>query len=159
MFIETRKRAIQYWLKFLKLPDEKYVKNATICCTILMALGTIIGRQIKDILCTYDFWYVWENQRFVNLLIQVMKDHFLIEWNDGINSNRNLCDYVYFKMHFGYEMILDILKVRKFRSLYCKFRLSCHYLEINRGRFNNTERENRKCNFFKNKVENEYHFL
>ena len=41
---------------------------------------------------------------FVNLLIQRMKDHFLIEWKDGINSNRKLCDYVYFKVHFGYEM-------------------------------------------------------
>ena len=92
--------------------------------------------NIKDILCTYGFGYVWENQRitnekgFVNLLIQRMKDQFLIEWKDGINSNRKLCDYVYFKINFGYEMFLDILKVRKLRSLYCKFRLSCHDLEI-----------------------------
>ena len=86
---------------------------------------------------------------FVNLLIQRMTDHFLIEWKDGINSNRKLCDYVYFKMQFGYEMLLDILKVRKFRSLYCKFRLSCHDLAINRCRFNNTERENQNVNHAK----------
>ena len=27
MFIETRKRAINYWLKILKLTDEKYVRK------------------------------------------------------------------------------------------------------------------------------------
>ena len=166
MFIETRKRAIKYCLKNLKLPDEKYVKK---CYNMLYHFDGLghnnWATNIKDILCTYGFGYVSENQRitnekgFVNLLIQRMKDHFLIEWKDGINSNRKLCDYVYFKMHFGYETFLDILKVRKFRSLYCKFRLSCHDLEINRGRFNNTEKENRKCKFCKNKVEDEYHFL
>ena len=30
MFIETRKRAIKYWLKILK----NMLRNATICCTI-----------------------------------------------------------------------------------------------------------------------------
>ena len=64
---------------------------------------------IKYILCTCGFGYVWENQRitnekgFVNLLIQRMKDLFLMEWKYGINSKRKLCDYVYFKTHFGYE--------------------------------------------------------
>ena len=52
-----------------------------------------------------------------------------------------------------------MLKIRKFRSAYCRFRLSCHDLEINRGRFNDTDREKRKCKFCKEKVEDEYHFL
>ena len=46
--------------------------------------------NIKDILFTYGFGYVRESQMirnekgFLNRLIQRMKDHFLIEWKDGI---------------------------------------------------------------------------
>ena len=93
------------------------------------------------------------------LLIPRMQDQFLAEWKEGINSNRKLCDYVNFKVQFGYEMYLDILKVRQFRSIFARFRLSCHDLEANRGRYNNIERENRKCRYCRNKVEEEYHFL
>ena len=123
MSIETRKRAIKYWLKILKLPDEKYVKK----CYNMLHHFDDVGHtnwvtNIKDIFFTYGFGYVWESQMirnkkgFLNLLIQRMKDHFLIEWKDGINGNRKLCDYANFKIQFGYETFLDILKVRKFRS-------------------------------------------
>ena len=166
MSLETRKRAIKYWLKFLKLPDEKYVKKCYNMLYHFDGVGhTNWVTNINDILFTYGLGYVWESQMirnekgFLNLLIQRMKDHFLIEWKDGINGNRKLYGYANFKIQFGYETFLNILKVRKFRSSYCKFRLSCHDLEINRSRFNNTERENRKCKFCKNKVEDEYHFL
>ena len=68
-------------------------------------------------------------------------------------------EYINFKTYFGYEIYLDVLKIRKFRSAYCRFRLSCQDLEINRGRLNDTDREKRKCKFCKEKVEDEYHIL
>ena len=57
-------------------------------------------------------------------LVQRMKDQFLVEWKEGINSNRKLCNYVNFKTHFGHELYLDILKIRKFRSIFARFRVS-----------------------------------
>ena len=79
---------------------------------------------------TYGLGYIWEMQMVTNdtsilrELVQRMKDQFLVEWKEGINSNRKLCNYVNFKTHFGYELYLDILKIRKFRSIFARFRVS-----------------------------------
>ena len=45
------------------------------------------------------------------------------------------------------------------RSLFAKFRLSDHRLNIERGRYSNTPRHERMCAFCPNHIENELHFL
>ena len=67
---------------------------------------------------------------YINNFVQRMKDIFVTEWKDKIKQNRKLCEYINFKTHFGYEMYIhvDVLKIRKFKSAYCRFRLSCHDL-------------------------------
>ena len=47
----------------------------------------------------------------------------------------------------------------KLRVALTKFRISAHYLEIERGRYTNTTREDRICKLCKCHVETEYHFL
>ena len=67
MFIETRKRAINYWLKILKLTDEKYVRK---CYNMLYHFDSLgysnCATNIKNILFTCGFGYVWENQMVRN---------------------------------------------------------------------------------------------
>lgn len=88
-----------------------------------------------------------------------MKDQFLQFWNDEISRNKKLISYNQFKTTFGYENYLDVLQVRKYRHLYGSFRLSCHDLEIEQGRYRGILRENRLCKFCLNVVEDEFHFL
>ena len=57
------------------------------------------------------------------------------------------------------ESYLDILKISKFRNALSSFRVSCHGLEIEKGRHRGVERENRKCPFRPQYLEDEYHFI
>ena len=57
------------------------------------------------------------------------------------------------------ENYLDILKLSKFRHTYASFRLSCHGLEIEKGKFRAVERENRRCLFCPHLIEDEFHFM
>jgi hypothetical protein len=54
----------------------------------------------------------------------------------------------------------DICKFKEDMSTLCKFRISAHALEIEKGRYYNIPRENRVCLSCKaGKVEDELHFF
>ena len=67
MFIETRRKAVKYWLKIFKLSDEKYVKK---CYKMLYYFDNLGHRNwvisIKNILYTYGLAYIWEMQMVTN---------------------------------------------------------------------------------------------
>ena len=88
-----------------------------------------------------------------------MKDQFYVEWKQSVSENRKLILYQSFKTKFSIESYLDILKIRKFRSLFASFKQSCHSLEIERGRHYNIERDERTCRVCRDIIEDEYHFL
>lgn len=68
--------------------------------------------------------------------------------------------YSRYKHNFGFENYLDFIHEKKFKTVFTKFRLSSHDLAIERGRYENTPRNERICkNCNLNMVENEYHFL
>ena len=65
MFIETRKRAVKYWLNILS--DEKYVKK----CYNMLYHFDVLGHSnwvtnIKHTLYTHGLGYIWERQMVTN---------------------------------------------------------------------------------------------
>ena len=65
-----------------------------------------------------------------------------------------------FQHEFCYEKYLDIVTENKYRKALTQFRLSSHDLAIERGRYQNLDRQERICNFCTGKlVESEYHSL
>ena len=89
----------------------------------------------------------------------LFKDQFLQVWKSKIDQSSKLYFYTQIKVHHCLESYLDILKVNKFRNALASFRVSCHVLEIEKGRNRGIERENRKCRFCPNSIEDEYHFM
>lgn len=64
------------------------------------------------------------------------------------------------KNRFEFEPYLDFIKEDKFRTALTRFKVSSHQLAIETGRYNNIERNERKClNCNMNVVESEYHFI
>ena len=56
--------------------------------------------------------------------------------------------------------VRDVLNIRKFRFIYASFRCSSHDLEIEKGHYNNIERNQRLCRICNdNSIEDEYHVL
>ena len=122
--------------------------------------------KLKIILQRNGFGYVWENQsvvnkfQFIKTFVKRLKDQYLQDWNETVTNSSKLSTYVQFKQCFMYECYLDVLDIRKFRFSYASFRCSSHDLEIERGRYTNTERNQRLCRLCdNNSIEDEYHFL
>lgn len=72
--------------------------------------------NVKRLLYTYGFGYIWEMQDSVtdgNLFIQCFKqrviDCFLQNWRGEIDTSDKLVVYKHVKFDFGYEKYLDLL--------------------------------------------------
>ena len=79
-----------------------------------------------------------------------------------INCNSKLRLYKEFKSNYDIETYVNIYNVPlHFRKLYCSFRLSCHDLEIERGRYARPRipPENRICKLCTKAPETEDHFF
>ena len=69
---------------------------------------------------------------------------FLQNWNDDRQTCSKAINYRIFKDTFGFEDYFNILDEKDF-LIFCKFQLAIIY-QFECGRWQNLERENRKCN-------------
>jgi len=125
--------------------------------------------HVRNMLNLYGFSYVWLQQN--NLNVQLFYEEFKLrardcaiqEWHAELESNRRLVTYKLFKRHFEPEYYIDKVVGRCFISALARLRCSNHSLEIELGRRNGVEYENRLCKLCFGRgsqyVENEYHFL
>ena len=74
-----------------------------------------LASNIKELLFTYGFGYVWIAQgvgnesNFIQLFKTRIKDYFLQRWSSGLdNSSQAFVHYKHFKSHLYSELYLDI---------------------------------------------------
>ena len=81
--------------------------------------------------------------------------------NFKIKEGQNICNMAKKQPRkFWKEDYLDFILEKKYRIAFTKFRLSSHDLAIERGRFENIERNDRLCRHCNlNMIESEYHFM
>ena len=97
---------------------------------------------------------------FLPEIKQRILDQYYQSWYNEINNSQRLASYSRIKHSFELEPYLDIIKERKYKIASSKVCLSSHNLEIEKGRYRNIPRLERKCKFCQmNVVENEFHFL
>jgi hypothetical protein len=148
------------------MPNTRFVKK----CYLMMYNDDVNGHinwvsSLRQCLQIHGFGNVWANQSinseqlFLKHFVQRLKDMFLQDWHEAVNSNRKLSWYILFKKEFTYEYYLDMLDIKKFRFAFVNFRVGSHELEIETGRHRNISRQNRLCKACnKNAIEDEYHF-
>ena len=97
--------------------------------------------------------------KFRALISQRIKDQFIQQWYRDINQNELYYNYRMYKNKFELEKYLVELPFDSARFL-LKFRVLNHKLPIQKGRFLNIERNQRKCNKCNcNELGDEYHYL
>lgn len=97
-----------------------------------------------------------QTQTFLNTIIENYKQ----TWYSKINNSPRLQCYSLIKHDFILEPYTDFIKEKKYRIALTQLRLSSHKLEIERGRYNNTERNERLCKqCHMNVIESEYHLI
>ena len=97
------------------------------------------------------------------MLVKRLIDQFHQTSMESINNSSKLKVLSLLKRNPGAEAYLSEVKNTKHRMALTKLRLSGHTLEIERGRYNNTQQEDRHCAYCKalgsTQVEDEKHFL
>ena len=120
--------------------------------------------QIKNILDNSGLSEIWLYQDTIFIHFNVIKyripDVYKQNWHTRICNSNRLTSYILYKDSVAMETYLETIHVNKFRISLSKFRLSSHDLAIEKGRYNNINRENRLCTYCKmNVIENEFHFF
>ena len=167
LVVESAKRSLKYWLKILKMPDERYVKK---CYAMLLNMPNNSyfnwAKEMENLLCQNGFGYVWYNQlvdnenMFLKLFTQRLKDKHMQYWHSYTENCSKLKIYKNIKFSYDYEHFVDVLSIRKFRHCYAQFRTGVHDLEIERGRYHNLPLDQRLCKVCSaNVVEDEFHFI
>ena len=168
--IFTYKRCISYWLKILEMPSSRYVKNCYLMLKNLDENGrNTWASSVRMLLYHYGFGIVWMEQGvgdkalFLKNFLTRLKDCHVQDWHRDINNSSKLSIYCTYKSMLEPEMYLDVVDIWKFRRSLTKFRVSCHNLEIEKGRHEGILLENRICKFCEAMgrvvIEDEFHFL
>ena len=161
---------ITFWLRLLRMESNRYPMK---CYNMLKQLEEA-GRKtcasnIKELLFTYGFGYVWINQEvgdesnFLQLFKTRIKDCYLQKWNSGLGDSSKALHYKHFKSHLYSEPYLDIDLSYILRKTLSNFRCSSHTLMIEKGRHLSIDRNLRFCPLcIKNNIyviEDEFHFF
>ena len=120
--------------------------------------------QIKNILDNSGLSEIWLYQDTISIDFDVIRyrilDVYKQNWHTRIFNSNRLPSYILYKDSLAMETYLETIHVDKFRVSLSKCRLSSHDLAIEKGRYNNINRENRLCTYCNmNVIENEFHFL
>ena len=160
---------IKYWLRLIHMDQSRYPKN----CYDMLKRYDNIGRtswvsKVREFLFSYGFSIVWISQevgnitQFVSIFKQRLKDCAFQVWHSESNDFPRCDFYKNFKSLLNVEknLTIDILPYYK-RSL-SRLRRSNHKLNVEYGRYFNTNREDRICFYcFLHEndliVEDEYH--
>ena len=112
--------------------------------------------EVRNILSVKGFTYIWEDQgveneiTFMRAFDQRVKNQFLQTRKSQISSGNKLAFYSSIKFQHCLENYFNILKISKFRNALSSLRVSCHSLEIKKGRHRGEEREIENVAFVRN---------
>ena len=124
------------------------------------------ANEIKNLLSTNGFHYIWMNQhvpnpqKFINEFRERAKSQYLQNWWSIVNTSPKLELYKHIKSQYEHESYLDILCVRKFRRCFAQLRSGTLPIEIDSGRYRGITKEQRLCPMCNTgEIENELHCL
>ena len=119
------------------------------------------------LLCQLGFGNVWteqsvgEDDSFIFIFSQKVSDVSIQKWHSEVSNSSKLRTYCQFKSVLEEEKYITNLNIFKFRKTFTNFRISCHSLRVETGRYDNTPiHENiSHFSFQKNKllIDDEYH--
>ena len=161
LYISRKLRIIKYWLKLRK--SENCILKACLAQRILDNDEWIIS--IKNELNTLGLMYIFEGN-FVheNNVFFIIKSRFNDVYQQNMlsriqNTTRGAL-YKHLVDNFTIQYYLQKSLNPTYRKYLSKLRLSAHSLNIEKGRYNNTNRRDRICTLCNSSdIEDEFHFI
>ena len=157
---------IKYWLSLMKTKNSLliniYQMLAVDANRGLSYSGLNWAYHIKLSLEEIGLGYVWNLQNYTNydVIKQRILDIYKQNWYFNINNSSRLSQYSLFKHDFKMEKYLTCNLDTKYVTILTKFRLYSNNLNIETGRYDNTDRNSRHCRQCNmGMIEDQYHFL
>jgi len=181
LWISTQFRAVQYWVRcFLGEAPELVMEAMDLSRMMAKHKYRSWYMKIHAIISKHGFGYIMDHLNetnycsFLSEFGQRCEDCFVQDWHASLENDlhrkhggRNkLRTYRRFKHSFEWESYLTYIKSPPLRTALCRFRISCHSLEIERGRYHRPKplpADQRFCpscqQLGRKLVEDEVHFL
>ena len=170
LILQRKMRVLKYWLRIVRFSNnnEHFVhKIYKELCQININNPDAVTwvSQVKHLLESNGFGYVWQNQsvdnerEFLKLFKKRLCDIYIQEWYNEVQMTSDSRLYKHIKIDFCYESYMNINN-RALRISITKIRLSSNLFKIERGRWgaNRVERRERLCTVC-DCVEDEFHCL
>ena len=168
LFINRYVQILKYWFKLQETENcvLKTVLKLEVCVSMAGKSNWI--SNVKNMLITNGFGYIWENPQsvcqsvFCRTFKQRLLDIYIQKWKFDLEANQVLDIYKYYKVNFQYENYLNVSVIKKYRFSITQLRLASHSLRIETGRHgqNRIDRPERICQVCDTgDLEDEYHFV
>ena len=170
MYVVCNIKCIKYWLKLIQLSDDSLLKS----CYNIQYQQCLLGKRnwvykVKDILQKFGFGWSFEEQNvldiaeFLKAFIERIKDCELQHWSNELSKIPKLRTFRLFKENRDVETYLLTNMPRRLIVNLARFRISNHCLQIEIGRHENMNLEDRLCKLCAtiniSVIEDEYHVL
>ncbi len=167
IFILTAVRCIKFWLRILRLPEERLTKKAYSMLIHLQENGKKTWTfHVMQLICTNGFGEVWFQQgvgdagAFLRCFRQRLVDQYTQGWATDIETKERFEFYSSFKRIFQIEKYIDYQQKRCFRDSYVQFRLGISPIRVHRMRYRKDVVPSQLlCPVCKNEIEDESHVI
>ena len=161
VFINAQIRVVRYWLKILKMDENRLPKRAY---RMMMCTSHNWAERTKQILIDCDLGDAWNSQRvsdensFLKTLREKLLYKFKMGWERRIASSERYTFYREFKCLWKVEQYLYEIDKKVFRDAFIRFRLGISELHTHSQRYN-IGAEEMLCPLCRENFESEIHFL
>jgi hypothetical protein len=167
LLLPILKRLMKYIIHINSLPDVSLAKQAfLISKDLYLNNKPSFYSNAIHILKTYTVQTNDLNElellsnSHIQSYLDIAKSKYTTFWQHNLNNSSKLSFYSTFKNEYKLEDYLIAIKKQLKRTTLSKFRISCHKLRIECGRYQNITREKRICEFCESgEIEDEYHFV
>ena len=162
LFIDSRLRAVSYWLRLVKMEENRLPKIAYRREILETNKKFNWAHEIKNILDRAGFSDVWQSQgviyerAFIRNLGRRLKDIYMQDWTAKCGDTPRCDIYKSFKNSFEMEKYVKSLNINKFMYAMARLRVGAAELNTNRKYIQNNPELN--CPFCEAE-ETELHFL
>ena len=166
--IHIKSRILNYWCSVIM---SKHSKISNILYRTMFKLYTVDGVNISWInfvhttLDSLGLSNMWLDQNvnspntFRSLVNCRLRDQFIQNWHSTLDNTSKCLNYRIYKQEFAIENYFHILSP-DLANILCKFRSVNHKLPIEKGRYQNIERNLRTCNLCSvNVLGDEFHYI
>ncbi|MEW8548382.1 MAG: reverse transcriptase family protein, partial [Candidatus Thiodiazotropha sp.] len=162
--LQIKQKMINYWTRLVTGKTSKlsyklylYMFNSSYQFKWLNCIQTILNHCGMNYLWRQQFYFLPKNTP--NLVKSRLKDQYFQNWNSQLQLSSKGINYSLFKTDIEFENYIHVLYGKLFYNMF-KFRSSNHKLPIEKGRWENIDHADRKCNLCqKNDIGDEFHYL